>query len=148
MPYDGGTPGQGQQRKGRKMENKIMTPSKALDTAVKQYILESISNDGYDNAIALTDEVAKLTFLKGTFKSEYGWAIPRYGEQMAFAEWIKGLPSSFNIAFTNYDILQLAIKWGYYGEKLTEKQEEEILDNYWNLITVKTFQLFKKYKIN
>lgn len=59
-----------------------------------------------------------------------------------------GLPSSFNIAFTNYDILQLAYKWGSLKETDTESRKDKIIANYFNFIAVKTFQLFKKYKIN
>lgn len=131
---------------------KTLTTRKQLDQTVKQYILEAISNQGYDNAIPLTDEVVKLTFLKGTFKSEYGWSIARYGEQKAFREYIMGLPSSFNVDFENYKILQLAHKWGSIKEGLSEralaKREDLILENWFNFITVKTFQLFRKYGIN
>lgn len=58
-----------------------------------------------------------------------------------------GLPSCFNIEFMNFEILNLYKSW-YNIDVLTEKQEQKILDNYWNFITVKTFQLFKKFKIN
>jgi len=36
---------------------------------------------------------------------------------------------------------------GYTGKAL-ERREEMILENWFNFITVKTFQLFKKFKIN
>lgn len=118
-----------------------------LDKVVKQYILDAISSEGYDVDVEMSIEKDKLAFLYNTFKSEYGWAIQRYGEYKAFQEWIMGLPSSFDIAFTNYDILQLAYKWGSIKETDTESRKDKILANWFNFITVKTFQLFKKYKI-
>lgn len=105
---------------------KTHTPTKRtmLDRAIKAHILESINDDGYANILidGASDE-SKLRFLYQTFISEYRWAISRYGEQGAFKEWAQGLPSSFNIYFTNHDILQFALNTGYYGEKMTERQE-------------------------
>ena len=130
------------------MENtKTISKSKALDTQVKQYIIEAISNTGYELMSFDTPE-DKLTFLKNTFKREYGYMIGRIGEQKAFQEWIMGLPTCFSIDFENYEILKLAVKWGYYGDCLTEKEKDKVLSNWFNLITVKTFQLFRKYGIN
>lgn len=110
-----------------------------------QYILNSIDCSGY--GVKCNTDWSKLVFLNETFKSEYGWAIKQYGKQKAFREWIMGLPSSFNIEFENYKILQLAKKWGSLPANATERQEDKILDNYWNFITAKTFQLFSKYGI-
>jgi len=119
----------------------------ALDKAAKEYIIECISSDGYDVDIEMSVTTDKLRFLYDTFKAEYGWNIERIGEMAAFREWCMGLPSSFNIAFTNYDILQLAVKWGSIPAQFTDRQADKILSNYWNFMAVKTFQLFKKYKI-
>lgn len=127
---------------------KTINKSKQLDMNVKEYILKNIESEGYDvPSCDVADEKGKLSFLYTTFRAEYGWAIARYGEQRAFSEWLMGLPSAINIAFTNHDILQLAKDWGYYGETLTEAQENKILGNWWNLISVKAFQLFRKYKV-
>ncbi len=129
---------------------KTLTPTKRtmLDMAVKAHILESISDDGYLNTrIDGESDESKLRFLYRTFISEYGWAVSRYGEIGAFKEWAQGLPSSFNIYFTNHDILQFALNTGYYGAKMTERQEEQVLNNWFNLVAVKTFQLFRKYKV-
>lgn len=125
-----------------------LTPTKRtmLDKAVKNYILESIDNSSYDGGI-LADDKAKLTFLYNTFMSEYGWAIKRYGKQGAMREWLQGLPSSINIHFTNHDILKFALSTGYYGAKMTERQEEQVINGWFNLVAVKTFQLFRKYKV-
>lgn len=125
-----------------------LTPTKRtlLDRAVKAHILDSIDNSGYDGGI-LADDKAKLTFLYNTFISEYGWAIKRYGQVGAFREWLQGLPSAMTVHFSNHDILQFALSTGYYGAKMTEKQEDQVLNSWFNLVAVKTFQLFRKYKV-
>ena len=131
-----------------------VTITKELNKVVRKYIINCINWTEYDypecrkidDLLIITTE-GKLNFLYDTFRAEYGWHIEQVGEYKAFEEWIKGLPSVFNIAFSNYDILQLAKEWGSIPEDATEKQEDKILNNYWNFITVKTFQLFRKFKI-
>lgn len=128
--------------------NIISNKRQALKNHINEYIISHIEADGYDIPLdSLITTEGKLRFLYNTFLAEYGWAIERYGEQKAFREWLQGLPSSLNIEFTNYNILQLARQWGSLSLDATERQERKILNNYWNFITVKTFQLFKKFKI-
>ena len=67
------------------MENtKTVSKRKALDTQVKQYIIEAISNTGYSGYELMRFDTPedKLTFLKNTFKSEYGYIIGRIGERL------------------------------------------------------------------
>ena len=89
-----------------------------------------------------------MQFLYDTFKSEYGCNIKRYGEVGAFKEWLQGLPSAISIEFANYEILKLARKWGTLEKNATEKREDYFIENYWNVLSVNAFQLFRKYKIN
>lgn len=112
----------------------------------QSYILHSIVSEDYNNK-PLKGYKNKLKFLYETFKSEYGFNIQRYGEVGSFREWLMGLPSAISIVFTNYDIIQLAKKWGTLPKNATEKQEDRIIENYFNLIAVNAFQLFSKYKI-
>lgn len=127
---------------------KKITRKDYLDNEVKEYIINAIDGEGYDlpNDALITTE-GKLRFLYNTFIKEYGFSIERYGEQRAFREWLQGLPSCINIAFTNYDILELAYKWGNIPNTATENKKYALISNYFNFITVKTFQLFKKFKI-
>jgi hypothetical protein len=111
-----------------------------------KYIIDCIDSDAYD--VETTGTKEKLQFLSDTFQKEFGWNIERIGQYKAFQEWIQGLPSVFNIEFENYKILELAKKVGTLDKNATEEQEDRIIDNYWNFITVLTFQLFRKYKIN
>jgi len=113
---------------------------------INDYIFERIDTEGYD-VVAITDK-EKLQFLYDTFKSEYGYMITRVGSQKAYQEWLQGLPSAFNIDFYNVDILKVAKQMGSLSANPTEKQEDKIIDNWWSYVANKTFQLFRKYKIN
>jgi len=124
-----------------------MSKSSELDQTVKRYIIDGIAWDGYDGLPEPKDIGEKIQFLKDCFNSEYGWAIPRMGEQKAIHEWLQGLPSAVHIAFYNSDILKLAILWGSLPENATEKQEDKILDNYWNFMANKIGQLFHGYHV-
>jgi len=131
-----------------KKEKKLMSDRAKQNKFYEDYVIDSISSEGYDEQPKTKKE--KLQFLYDTFKDEY-WnnnpSVQRLGETKAFEEWIKGLPSSYNIEFSNYDILKLAKRSGSLPENATEKQEDRVLENYWNFISVKTFQAFKKYDV-
>ena len=118
-------------------------------TFVNPYILECIESEGY--GVVTNSDEEKLRFLYNTFISEYWYKENQtyYHNNIivAFSSWCQGLPSSFNIEFENYKIIELAKKWGSLPLDATEKQEDKILENYWNFIAVKTFQLFRKYNI-
>lgn len=113
---------------------------------VYEYILNSIDGEGY--GVTLITPEDKLRFVIDTFRSEYNWAIKRYGEYRAFTEWLQGLPSSFDIDYTNCDIIRLAQEWGSLPDEPTDSQVQRILDNWFNFIMVKFFQLCKRYKIS
>lgn len=127
---------------------KTLTKRMALDRNVKEYIVQAIDSEGYEANGQIVSDEDKLAFLKDTFIKEYGWAVERYGEYRAFKEWLQGLPSCFNVDFENYKIIQIAVKWGSIPADYTEKQADRILENWFSFITVKTFQLFRKYKIS
>lgn len=115
-----------------------------LDKLVKQYILDGVDGSGYDRD-PQTD-ADKVRFLRETFYAEYGWQVAKLGEVAALREWFAGLPLACNTAFYNDDIIALAIKWGSINAEPTDTQSQKILDNWFNLLAVKTSQLFRKFK--
>lgn len=117
----------------------------SIDKLSKQYIIDHIDNSNYSDEY-LAGNFQKVKFLHDTFYSEYGWAVERMGEHKALIEWFQGLPSACNIAFYNSDILNLAVEWGSLQTDATERQQQKILDNWWNLLAAKTGQLFRKYR--
>jgi len=120
--------------------------TKELNRLSKQYIIDSIDNTNYEDKELTTDK-EKLSFFYNCFKDEYSWNIERLGSYQAFKEWLQGLPAAINIVFTNYDIIKLAEKWKSLSEEYTDKQAEKIIGNWFNLITAKSFQLFRKHHI-
>ena len=127
--------------------------TKELNAKVFPYIMDCINPENYD--IACNSDKEKLQFLYNTFIKEY-WH--EYNKKYykgniykCFESWLMGLPSCFNIAFMNYEVIEIGYLWdsfaGYEGKRL-ETRKDFICQNWFNFITVKTFQLFKKYKIN
>jgi hypothetical protein len=125
-----------------------MSKTTILNSFVFPYILNAIDGEGYGKELNTDQE--KLQFLADTFKKEYVFPenLKRYGSyQEVFRQWIMGLPTCFSIDYSYYDTIQLAKKWGTLPENATEKQEDRIKDNWFNLIANKTFILMKKYKV-
>ena len=123
----------------------MMSKSSELDQKVKRYIIDCIDGTGYDVELKTTAE--KIDFLRDCFEREYGHEIKRQGYVNALREWFAGLPSACTVAFYNGDILTLAVEWGSIPENATEKQEYKILENWFNLVAVKTDQLFRGYHV-
>ena len=124
------------------MEKIKMSKSSELDRTVKLYILHHIKEDSEGTERNIIDSIE---YVKQRFESEWSHEIPRQGYINALTEWLMGIPLSF--AFSNYDILQLAIKWGSIPENYTEKQADKILENYWRFMANKLNQLFTGYHV-
>ena len=126
-----------------------MKDRKQFNQVVRQYIIDCIDSENYD--VVTTTDAEKLTFLYQTFKSEGGNPEQlRYykgNEYKTFENWLQGLPSSFNVDFENYRIIEIAKQWESIPQDATDRQEDKILENWFNFITVNTFKLFRKYKI-
>ena len=122
---------------------------------IYKYIIDSINwtDQGFNLKTEPVTDTERLQWLYDTFLLEK-WKvenIKRYHHHniyKGFTDWLQGLPSSFHIAWNYHDIIELAKKTGALPDSPTEKEEDKIIDNYWNYITNKTFQLFKKHHIN
>lgn len=139
------------------METKSQSTKRtqAISDKYLQYVLDSIYPTSYNDEegeqeIMHFNDKEKLQYLYDHFIDEYWYKNnqKRYGsEHIGFCEWIKGFPSCFNIEFENYKILELAKSMGSLTSMATEKQEDKILENYFDFITAKVFRLFRQYKI-
>ena len=107
---------------------KLKTSQTAQKRFIENYILEAIDGGGYDQDTDTMTPRQKLDFLMQTFKAEYGWLVERKGQFHAMTEWLQGLPSAINIAFMNYDIIELAKGQGSLPLDATDRQEDKILD--------------------
>jgi hypothetical protein len=117
---------------------------------VFEYILNAIDKNAqqdYNLPYEPTTIHEKLQFVLDTFRKEYDHEIKRRGEYSAFTEWLMGLPTAINIDYTYFDILRLAVEWGSISEDATEKQQENMTNNWFNFIMVKFFQLCRKYDV-
>jgi len=120
-----------------------------LDINVKTYLINAIDLSNYEASGLTTRE--QIAFVYDCFKNEYvcEYEIKRTGgnEIKMFASWLAGLPSCLHIAFTNHEILKLAIQWGSIPEDASEKQCDKILDNYFEFLANKFLQLVRGYRI-
>lgn len=121
----------------------MRTTALPIRKVIDQYILDAITPENYD--VVCTNDKEKLQFLADTFNSEYAEQKHRHiSTQDALAYWFSGLPSVFNVVFSNYDIIQLAKSWGTLPQDATEKQEDKITSNYWIFMAAKTMQLMNR----
>jgi predicted RNA methylase len=100
-----------------------------------QYILNCIDPTGYDKE--LSTDYEKIQFLNETFHSEFWKTHQRLfkdDERKGFAEWIPGLPSSFNVDYANHTIIDVAIEMGLINESRSESEEDEFIEGWYGLI--------------
>lgn len=121
---------------------------KNLDTLAKQYILDSIDLACYDEKAETAQDAAIkiIGFIMNEADNPFNRKKLKT-DQAIIADHIAGLPSYLNIAFSNYDILQLAENWGSLSVNATEKEQQKILDNYFNFIAAKLLQISRGYNV-
>ena len=86
-----------------------------------------------------------IEYIGNRFHSEMGWSISSIGEHATMVSWLQGI--ALDIAYTNSDIINLAVKWGSLDENATEGEQGKILDNYWRLMATKTLQLVHQCRV-
>lgn len=129
------------------MKTTVKTNSKEFNAKMYAYILECINSED----IEFRDDKDKLAFLSVQFDIEYNhdYNKKRYPNlQNRLVNWFTGLPSCFKVDFENYRILELAKEWGSLANDATDKQENRVLENWFNLVAFKVLQLAKKHNIN
>ena len=128
---------------------------KSNKNKIYPYLLEGIKYSGF-----LTDQPEEM---KATAKEQLQLVadiyfdeqimndknyFKRYGSyQNGLANWFMGLPSAIEIDFENYTIIELAKKWGALAADATERQEDKILDNWFNYCAANLLQLFHKFGV-
>lgn len=129
--------------------------TKQLNEKVFNYILNAVISAeevkiNYGVEIENT-EAARLAFVVECFNNEFWYKENRIRYKnpvRGFSEWLMGLPSVIHIDYTYYDILRIAVEWGSLQEGATERQEDKIIDNWFNFIANKFFQLCRKHKVS
>ena len=103
----------------------------------KQYILDQITDDGWDNP--LTDRREKIEHIIKKFRKEHGWAVADLGKHRAMKEWLSGC--ALPIPTYNGEIIDLAIEMGSIDENPSDKVIDGVLRNYYNFMTLMIFEM-------
>lgn len=112
----------------------------------QQYLIDSMDFEGYELEKKPRGNKQKVLATYKIFMDEVGkWNVPRVGLQKAIQDWLQGL-CMVRIVFTNYDIIQLAKKWGTLEKNATEAREDKFINMYFQVMASNLCQLFKKYK--
>ena len=83
----------------------------------------------------------KINFVFETFEDEYG--NPYYkriypNECERLAQYLRGLPSCVNVAFADYDIIQIGKSWGFCK---TSKAEDKFVENWFDVCAFRLIQM-------
>ena len=112
--------------------------------AMFAYILDSVYSDGIDTE-SMTDK-ERIEFLLDTFFEEkYKYDRRRMCVFDLLREWLQGLPSAINIAFSYYDISITGENLGYCKDA---RSEARFINNWWGLLANSILRLAKIYKID
>lgn len=103
---------------------------------LQEYILSTIDGDIYDKE--LKTKTQKVRFVMDCFKSEYLHSNNRNqyrsNPSKVLGEWLSGLPSSVNVVFYNYDILNIAVLLDLIPVNANEEEEDKFLNGWFELI--------------
>jgi hypothetical protein len=97
---------------------------------LESFVEKNIDLSGYDDYENSTDKFGSLYEI---FKDEYGWAIKRMGEKKAIIEWLQGLPSSIDLPFYYFDMINLLYAIGF--DDVKNMDESDVSDMYYDLIS-------------
>ena len=123
---------------------------KGLNGKYYPFIIESINCECYD--INPQTEREKLQFLANCIYSEKikhnkEWKRYYNSLQSVIIDWLQGVPSAIELPIYYSEIMELAVKFGSVPENYTDKQYEQITQNFYSFIACKILQLFSKYDI-
>lgn len=111
------------------------------------YVLDAINVTGYEgNEMKATDE-ERIKYFFSTYNNEYNKdynkrLYPNSIERLT--NYLQGLPSCINIAFTYYDITLIGKNWGYCKN---ERETERFINSWFKEIAFKLFQLKQYFNI-
>lgn len=125
----------------------LKTNSKAVKTAIREYLSESFDFSGYDesfNDLSLQDKAKKFLEI---MQSEWynGYEAKRNPcLHNAVIEYLKGLPSGIHVAFYYSDERNLLKEWLQETEEEAQKYDDYEVDQlYWHLLSREILALAK-----
>lgn len=126
------------------------TPSRNVPDKqiVFEYILDSIAPDVHEEKEFKSD-YDKIMFINQVFESDF-WdthaVFFKNDRKLTFSEWLSGLPSSLDIEFESYRIVEYGIEWGCLPENPTEDQEDNWIEGWYKLMADHFFLLLDDIK--
>jgi len=108
--------------------------------AYRKYTIDAITD--YDGNTPQNP----VKYLFEVFYDEFGWNVQRQGEMNALKEWLQGVPSVIHLPMWYNEQIELAKKFGSIPQNATEKDEQKIIDNFYNFFANILIQLHKKEK--
>jgi len=124
----------------------------AQKNSYKRFLIDCIAEpEDFENGV--TDDgitprrVLKVQNFFKVFNDEYGYEITRQGEYNALTEYMQNQPSSISLPCYYHEQIELAKELGSIPQDATEKQEQKIIDNFYNFFTNYLLQLKRTMKI-
>lgn len=103
-----------------------------------EYLLDCVSTD--EIGADATDK-EKVAYVFTCFEREYGNAYYKKmypSEIVRLAQYLRCLPSCINVAFVDYDIIQIGKSWGFCK---TSKAEDKFVDNWFDVCAFRLIQM-------
>lgn len=108
------------------------------------YILDSVYSDVIDTE-KMTDKERIAYLLDTFFEEKYKDDRRRMYTVDLLREWLQGLPSAINIAFSYYDIAAAEKSMGYCKDA---RSESRFINNWWTILASGILRLARIYEIN
>jgi len=115
------------------------TNTNEFNAKVKDYLIPIIEDKAQDYKAYLNGK-NPFQWIIDTARQEVPHEFQRRGNQAGLAWWLSGL--GLNIDYYNAAIVELAEKW--HGCRLTEKQAEIVVENWFMFIANKIMQFSRK----
>ena len=103
-----------------------------------EYLLDCIDTEQIGEG---TTDKEKIDFVFKTFEIEYGNSYNKRiypNECERLSQYLRGLPSCVNVAFANYDIIQIGKSWGLCK---TSKAEDNFVENWFDVCAFRLIQM-------
>lgn len=112
------------------------------------YVLDSINVRDYNgNEITNVSDKERVKYFFNCFNDEYNTPYLRKvypNLQDRISQYLQGLPSCINVAYMNYDIVQIGKSWGYCN---TECKEYQFIENWFRCIAMRLLQLKNYFEL-
>lgn len=110
---------------------------------VYAYILDAIELDDYGyNTETMTDR-EKVEAVYNVFVDEYYNHLRGWRRVDAFEQFLRGLPSSLSVIYSDYDIQQQGRAWGYCQ---TPRAAARFVNSWWSVLAQRFLEMYDGMK--